>query len=66
MTAGSSPRWSSIWERSFDEDRDFVAFADGWMVKHHANCSGLTILERWQHAASKPSRGGAATRSQAR
>lgn len=51
---------------TFDEDRDFVAFADGWMVKHHANCSGLTILERWQRATSKPSRGGAATHSQAR
>jgi cephalosporin hydroxylase len=51
---------------TFHENRDFVAFADGWMVKHHAHCSGLTILERWRHATSKPSRGGAATRFQAR
>ncbi|HXM23690.1 MAG TPA: class I SAM-dependent methyltransferase [Terriglobales bacterium] len=36
---------------SFDEQRDFTAFVEGWMVKHHANCSGLTILEKAQNIA---------------
>jgi cephalosporin hydroxylase len=33
-------------DSSFDERRDFVDFVKGWIVKHHANCNGLTILER--------------------
>jgi hypothetical protein len=30
----------------FNERRDFVDLHNGWLIKHHANCSGLTILER--------------------
>jgi cephalosporin hydroxylase len=31
---------------SFRERRDFVEIRDGWLVEHHANCSGLTILKK--------------------
>ena len=31
---------------SFDEKEDFVDYRRGWLIKHHAVCSGLTILER--------------------
>ena len=30
-----------------DERRDFSMVCGGWIVKHYANCSGLTILDRW-------------------
>jgi len=30
----------------FDERRDFTSLAGGWAIKHHANCAGLTILEK--------------------
>ena len=35
--------------QTFDERKDFIAFAGDWLVKHHSICSGLTILERWQN-----------------
>jgi cephalosporin hydroxylase len=31
---------------SLDERHDFVRFFNGWIIKHFANCNGLTILER--------------------
>lgn len=31
----------------FDERRDFVTFAGGWIVRHWAHCNGLTVLERY-------------------
>jgi len=31
---------------SFDEEQDFIDFRNGWLIKHHAACNGLTILER--------------------
>jgi cephalosporin hydroxylase len=30
----------------FNEDRDFVTMADGWIVRHWALCNGLTVLEK--------------------
>jgi len=30
----------------FDETRDFTSIAQGWMVRHHAGCNGLIVLER--------------------
>jgi hypothetical protein len=39
----------------FDERQDFVHFTQGWIIKHFANCNGLTILERVglrEHSAS--------------
>lgn len=32
----------------FDEQHDFVHFTEGWIIKHFANCNGLTVLERVQ------------------
>ncbi|MBM3821814.1 MAG: class I SAM-dependent methyltransferase [Verrucomicrobia bacterium] len=32
--------------RRFDERRDFVDAAGGWMIRHTSTCSGLTILSR--------------------
>jgi predicted O-methyltransferase YrrM len=29
-----------------DERRDFVTVAAGWLIRHWAHCSGLTVLER--------------------
>jgi cephalosporin hydroxylase len=29
-----------------DESVNFTCLVDGWLVRHHANCSGLTILEK--------------------
>ena len=31
---------------SLDETRDFVEHADGWIIKHHSNCNGLTMLHK--------------------
>lgn len=31
---------------TFDENEDFVDYRNGWLIKHHAVCNGLTILER--------------------
>jgi cephalosporin hydroxylase len=33
-------------ECKFDEDNDFIASQSPWIIKHWANSSGLTILER--------------------
>ena len=30
----------------FTEQRDFIDFRKGWLIKHYAHCNGLTILER--------------------
>jgi cephalosporin hydroxylase len=30
----------------FDERHDFGYFTKGWIIKHFANCNGLTVLER--------------------
>jgi hypothetical protein len=35
-------------DHRFDERQDFTALAGEWLVRHFANCSGLTILEKWQ------------------
>jgi cephalosporin hydroxylase len=37
----------------FDEKQDFVDFRNGWLIKHHASCGGLTVLERvrWEAAS---------------
>ena len=31
---------------TFNEKRDFVDVANGWLIRHYASCSGLTILKR--------------------
>jgi hypothetical protein len=31
---------------TFNEKRDFVSVANGWLIRHYAPCSGLTILKR--------------------
>jgi Methyltransferase domain len=46
---------------SFDGTRDFTTLCGEWIVKHHANCNGLTVLERWGGPASAaPGAGGEA------
>jgi cephalosporin hydroxylase len=32
--------------KSFDENKDFVDAADGWLIRHYAHCAGLTILQK--------------------
>jgi cephalosporin hydroxylase len=32
--------------KKFDERHDFADFASGWLLRHYANCCGLTVLER--------------------
>lgn len=44
----------SYFDRQFDEQRDFVDAAKGWMIRHTAACSGLTILRRIPGAESNP------------
>ena len=31
---------------SFNEEKDFVAFKNGWLIRHWANCNGFTMLEK--------------------
>ncbi|HLF79931.1 MAG TPA: DEK C-terminal domain-containing protein, partial [Dehalococcoidia bacterium] len=31
---------------SLPEKRDFIDVRGGWLIRHYANCSGLTILSR--------------------
>jgi len=31
---------------TFNEKEDFVDIKNGWLIKHHAYCNGLTILEK--------------------
>lgn len=31
---------------SFDEKRDFVDLVNSWLVRHHAICNGMTILQK--------------------
>lgn len=38
--------------RRFDERRDFVDAAQGWLIRHTAACSGLTILRRIPNSTS--------------
>lgn len=33
-------------ERKIDETRDFIDSTKDWIIKHHASCNGLTVLER--------------------
>lgn len=37
----------------FNEKQDFFDFRNGWLIKHHANCSGFTILEKVNFPAGK-------------
>lgn len=32
--------------KGFNEEEDFTEFRNGWLIKHHASCNGLTILEK--------------------
>jgi cephalosporin hydroxylase len=32
--------------RSYNEETDFIDYSNGWLIKHHANCNGLAILEK--------------------
>ncbi|MEK7158176.1 MAG: class I SAM-dependent methyltransferase [Patescibacteria group bacterium] len=32
--------------KAFDERQDFVDLCNGWIIEHHANCSGLTVLKK--------------------
>jgi len=34
--------------RPFNRKKSFVDYYRGWLIKHHANCSGFTILEKVQ------------------
>jgi hypothetical protein len=36
--------------RRLNETHDFTCFAGEWLIKHHANCSGFTVMERWRRA----------------
>jgi cephalosporin hydroxylase len=31
----------------FDEDRDFVTVANGWIIRHWSCCNGLTVAEKF-------------------
>jgi cephalosporin hydroxylase len=42
----------------FDERHDFVHYTRGWLVKHSANCNGLTVLERVCMAVEAPTSAG--------
>jgi cephalosporin hydroxylase len=33
-------------DTTFNEEEDFIEFRNGWLIKHHASCSGFTVLER--------------------
>lgn len=33
-------------KNSLNEEEDFVAFRNGWLIKHWANCNGFTMLEK--------------------
>ncbi|MEW6328444.1 MAG: class I SAM-dependent methyltransferase [Thermodesulfobacteriota bacterium] len=32
--------------RSFNEEEDFIEINNGWLIKHYAHCNGFTILEK--------------------
>lgn len=38
----------------FDETRDFVTVAGGWVVRHWAHCNGLTVMEKYDFPARLP------------
>jgi hypothetical protein len=50
-------------DRKFTERCDFTQFARGWLLKHYANCCGLTILERLRDVAASGTNGEAASRA---
>lgn len=31
---------------TFDEDKEFIRFIDGWLIKHYPYCNGFTVLEK--------------------
>ena len=33
-------------DTTFNEEKDFVDLRNGWLIQHHACCSGLTVLDR--------------------
>lgn len=33
--------------RSFNEETNFIEIIDGWFIRHYAHCNGLMILERY-------------------
>ncbi|HUX99833.1 MAG TPA: class I SAM-dependent methyltransferase [Candidatus Deferrimicrobium sp.] len=33
-----------------NENKDFIEIREGWLIKHYANCNGLTILEKAFHS----------------
>jgi len=43
---GVAPALKQYLGAEFDENTDFIDFRKGWTVRHHANCCGLTVLER--------------------
>lgn len=51
----------TYFDRKFDERHDFNEFVGGWLLKHHALCCGLTILERVHDVAAKGTKGDAAS-----
>ncbi|MBN1545049.1 MAG: class I SAM-dependent methyltransferase, partial [Syntrophaceae bacterium] len=32
---------------SFDEEKDFVTFKDGWVIKHASICNGFMVMNRY-------------------
>ncbi len=44
--------------KKFDERHDFAEFADGWLLRHYANCCGLTVLERLHDKSTSEAIGG--------
>jgi cephalosporin hydroxylase len=51
----------TYFDRKFDERHDFTQFVGGWLLKHHALCCGLTILERVHDIAALRTNRDAAT-----
>ncbi len=39
-----------FFQKNFNEKQHFVDFVDGWLIRHHPNCNGLTILTRMVEA----------------
>ena len=37
----------------FNEEEDFVAFKNGWLIKHWANCNGFTMLEKLEASVDR-------------
>ncbi len=43
---GVMPALEKYFNKLFDKDNDFVDIEKEWLIKHYANCSGFTILEK--------------------